>query len=116
MDEPAVTPDYGPAIAIRAIASTTCEPHIGAALSEVVPVRETRRARIASGEPPEDADPWIVSAEEGGSFCAVATRAAREEDEVRLSKDACRRLVTRSGDEVALTPLPVSRRGGKAHG
>jgi arginine N-succinyltransferase len=91
-------------------------PYFGAALSEVVPVHETRRARIASGAPPEDADPWIVSAEEGESFRAVATRVVREEDEVRLSKDACRRLVTRPGDDVALTPLPVSRRGEQAHG
>lgn len=91
-------------------------PYFGAALSEVVPVRETRRARIASGAPPEDADPWIVSAGEGGSFRAVATRVVREEDEVRLSKDACRRLAARPGDEVALTPLPVSQSGEQTRG
>ena len=91
-------------------------PYFGAVLSEVVPVRETRRARIAGGTPPKDADPWIVSSEEGGSFRAVATRAVHEEDEVRLSKDACRRLAARPGDEVAVTPLPVSRSGEAAHG
>ncbi len=91
-------------------------PFFGAELSEVIPVRETRRVRVAPEAPPRDADPQIVSSQKGGGFRAVATRAAIDGDQVRLSKDARKRLDASPGDEVAVTPLQVARRGGKAHG
>ncbi len=91
-------------------------PFFGAALSEVIPVRETRHVCVSREAPPGDADPHIVSSEDGGEFRAVATRAALDGDQLRLSKDAHKRLDASPGDEVAVTPLPASRRGGETHG
>ncbi len=90
-------------------------PFFGAALSEVIPVRETRHVRVSREAPPRDADPCIVSSQDGGGFRAVATRAALDNDQVRLSKDARERLDASPGDELAVTPLPASRRGEKTH-
>ncbi len=91
-------------------------PFFGAALSQVIPVRETRHVRVSREAPPRDADSRIVSSEDGGEFRAVATRAALDGDQLRLSKDARKRLDASTGDEVAVTPLPASRRKGKTHG
>jgi len=91
-------------------------PFFGAALPEVIPVRETRRVHVAAESPPRDAAAWIVSSEKGGRFRACATRVDLGGDQLRLSKDACKRLDANPGDELAVTPLPVSQRKGTAHG
>lgn len=83
-------------------------PFVGAPTERVIPIRETVRGQLAQGAPPEDTPPAIVSSEEGGAFRAVATRAARAGEEIRIGKEARDRLGVTAGDELAWTPLPRS--------
>jgi arginine/ornithine N-succinyltransferase beta subunit len=48
----------------------------------------------------------IVSTEEGGRFRATVAPACADADEIRISKEARKRLELNIGEEVALTPLP----------
>ncbi len=86
-------------------------PFVGAAVSEILPIRETRRVELADGSPSDEAAPWIVSNEQDGGFRALATRAELEAERVRLPKEARARLKLSTGDTLAVTPLP-----GTAHG
>jgi arginine N-succinyltransferase len=89
-------------------------PFVGAAVSEVIPIRDTKMGRLADeadGEPADDDLVYIASSEENGpGFRAVACRAALDDGSVRLPKEAIRRLGLGPGDEVTLTPLPPSRK------
>jgi len=86
-------------------------PFVGAPTSRVIPIRETVRAQLGEGAPPDGAPPAIASTEAGGGFRAVAAPAQREGGELWLGKEARDRLGLAPGDEVAWTPLP--RPGGK---
>ncbi|MEE9279516.1 MAG: arginine N-succinyltransferase [Myxococcota bacterium] len=83
-------------------------PFVGAALSEIVPIRETAAGRLASDTPADDAATGIVSTEEGGAFRATVAPAEVAGDAIRISKEARKRLGLTAGEEVALTPLPPS--------
>ena len=85
-------------------------PYVAAALSDVVPARETRRVEIAREAPSQDASPYIISTQLGASFRALATRASMQGDLVHIPKDARKRLAVNPGEEVAVTPLPKSKR------
>lgn len=86
-------------------------PFIGAAIGEVIPIRETRRAQLSEvplAPPAPRAEPWIASFEEEGPFRALVTGLDLTPDGVvRLPKEAARRLGACAGDEIALTPLPA---------
>ena len=90
-------------------------PFIGAAVSEVIPIRDTRTARLAAealDEPGDDFLLFIASIEEDAGFRAVATPGELDADgAVHLPKESSRRLDVQTGDELFLTPLPRSRRG-----
>jgi arginine N-succinyltransferase len=81
-------------------------PFYGAAMDDVVPVRETVVGRLAGEAPPDDAPLAILSTLDDGAFRAVAVPCAKQGTEIRAPKDAVRRLELREGDEVAWTPLP----------
>ena len=81
-------------------------PFYGAPMDEVVPVRDTTVGRLGKDAPPDDAPLAILSAVDDGAFRAVAVPCLREGGEIRVPKDAGRRLGVREGDEVAWTPLP----------
>jgi arginine N-succinyltransferase len=89
-------------------------PFVGAETAQVTPVRETVRGVLADGVPSEGAPAGILSTEEGGGFRAVAAPAERSGDQVRIAKEARKRLGLNTGEEVTVTPLP--RSGGKGAG
>lgn len=91
-------------------------PFLGAAASEVVPIRETVTGPLAAGNPAEDGALHIASTEEGGGFRATVTPAETEGEAIRIGKDARKRLGLETGEEVALTPLPTSSRAGGNRG
>ncbi len=84
-------------------------PFYGARTDDVIPIRETARSVVASDEPGTDAKGTLVSAGEGQEFRAVAVEVEGSEGQVRLPKDARRRLGVSVGDSVVLTPLPTRR-------
>lgn len=80
-------------------------PFVGAAMNEVVPVRETLSGAL-SDEPADDTAPQaIVMTEEGGHLRAVIANAQAHDGGLRVVKDACDRLEISAGDELTLTPL-----------
>lgn len=81
-------------------------PFVGAAFSDIVPIRETISGHLAAGSPARDAGQGIVSSEEGGSFRATVAPAEVEDAAIRIPKEARERLGLASEDELALTPLP----------
>jgi len=90
-------------------------PFVGAAVSEVIPIRDSRSGAL-SADDYDGADDgtatWIASTEEDGRFRAVASAGEIAGDgAVRLPKESSKRLGIGEGDEVALTPLPASSRG-----
>ena len=88
-------------------------PFIGAAVSEVIPIRDTRSGPLLceSADPDGAASPAIASLEDEGGFRAVATPAEWRDGRVQLPVEAARRLGASPDDEIALTPLPASLRG-----
>ncbi len=93
-------------------------PFVGAAVSELIPLRETRFGVLAtSGEGAgDDAAPAIASLEDERGFRAVATRARLDGRKLHLPKEAARRLGASEGDALAVTPLPASSRQGGTRG
>ncbi len=94
-------------------------PFIGAATSEIVPIRDTRSGPLSRepyDEQAEDAAPFIAAVEDDRGYRAVATPAALVGDEVQLPKEASRRLRASEADPIALTPLPRPRPGGATRG
>lgn len=93
-------------------------PFVGAATSEVIPIRDTVLGRLA-GEPLagdiDAGDPFIASSEAGErGFRAVATHARMTESgEVELPVEAAKRLGVAEGAEIFLTPLPASTGGAR---
>ena len=91
-------------------------PFVGAAASEVIPIRDTRSGTLSADDddgPPGPAT-HIASTEEDGCFRAVASAGEIADDgAVRLPKESSKRLGVSEGDEVALTPLPVSSAGAR---
>lgn len=83
-------------------------PFVGAACSELTPVRDTVTGPLAAEALEQtEAHSWIAATGENGDFRAVLSPALRAADgQVALSKEAARRLGAASGDEIALTPLP----------
>lgn len=92
-------------------------PFVGAACSEVTPIRDTLTGPLAADTPEVLApDKWIAAAGCNGDFRAVVSTALRSDDgQIALPKEAARRLDAGAGDEIALTPLPPKTQGGK-HG
>ena len=95
-------------------------PFVGAACSEVIPIRETLTGPLAADAPRTAEGPapdeWIAATGCNGDFRAVVSTALRGDDgQIALSKEAARRLDAGPGDEIALTPLPKKIQGGK-HG
>ena len=91
-------------------------PFVGAAVSEVIPIRDTRSGALGADayDGPARAATHIASSEEEGRFRAVACAGEITDDGVvRLPKESSKRLGIAEGDEVALTPLPASSRGGR---
>ncbi len=91
-------------------------PFVGAAVSEVIPIRETRSGALCADayDEPARAATHIASSEEEGRFRAVACAGEITDDGVvRLPKESSKRLGIAEGDEVAMTPLPASSRGGR---
>ena len=91
-------------------------PFVGAAVSEVVPVRRSVTGRLGSGSPPQGSPSAIVSTEEGGSFRATVAPALTSGNEIRLPKEARERLGLCAGEEITCTPLPPSSRRGDENG
>ena len=91
-------------------------PFVGAAVSEIVPVRESVTGRLGTGCPPEGARPAIVSTEEAGSFRATISPALSDGNEICLSNEARKRLELRAGEEVTSTPLPPPSPRGNGNG
>jgi arginine N-succinyltransferase len=85
-------------------------PYVGAAASDIAPIRETAVGWIADAEPDARALPAIVASEESGAFRAVAAPALVEGTSVQVAKEARERLGVSAGDEVSVTPLPTPRR------
>ena len=82
----------------------------------MIPIRDSVSGALEHGAPDEDAPNTIVHTLEGGRFRAVIAQAQLIEGELRVAKDACKRMQITPGDEVALTPLPPSRKRGDSHG
>jgi arginine N-succinyltransferase len=91
-------------------------PFYGAATEDLVPVRETVQGSLAAEAPGADARRWIAHREGCPGFRAVVTPAERESGEVRIGKEARKRLGACVGDEVWLTPLPPARDAAAAPG
>lgn len=87
-------------------------PFVGAEAARVIPVRDTVRGRVAEGEPDAGAPAAILSSEEGGGFRALVIAASRDGAEIRVPKEARKRLRVSTADEVHWTPLPEPRRDG----
>lgn len=87
-------------------------PFYGAATDAVLPVRETAPGRVVAAEPGAAARPAIASAEDADGFRAVAARAERRGDQVRLAREALERLGLREGGRVWTTPLRTSGKAG----
>jgi len=88
-------------------------PFYGAPIAKVIPIEQTQTLHLAAGEPADDAPACIIASEEGGDFRALACRAETSQDELRLSKEAIRRLGASRGDPLTRTPLPHT---GTRHG
>ncbi len=86
-------------------------PFVGAAVSEIVPIRDSVAGRLGTGSAPESTQPAIVSTEEGGSFRATVAPALSSGTEICLPKEARECLGLCAGEEVTSTPLPPSGRG-----
>ena len=91
-------------------------PFVGAAVSEIVPFRESVTGRLGTGSPPDDTLPAIVSSEEGGSFLATVAPALSTGNQIQLRKEARERLGLCAGEEVTCTPLPPPSRGRSKNG
>ncbi len=87
-------------------------PFVGASVDRVIPIRETLRGRVSRGAPDETATPAILATEQAGAFRAVAAPALANGTDVRVAVEALERLGLDTGDEISVTPLPPSRRGG----
>lgn len=85
-------------------------PFVGAAVSDVIPIRDTISGHLADGSPAPNAAVHIIHSEESGEFRGVALPAARDQDAIVVPKEARRRLELSTGDEVSLTPFPISTR------
>lgn len=81
-------------------------PFVGAAVSEITPIQRSVAGTLAAGTPADTAPAMIVSTEEGGRFRATVAPASADADEIRIPKEARKRLELNIGEEVALTPLP----------
>ena len=91
-------------------------PFVGAAVSEIVPIRLSVPGRLGTGSVCEGTLPAIVSTEEGGSFRATIAPALSSENEICLPKEARERLGLCAGEEVTCTPLPASSRRERKNG
>ena len=87
-------------------------PHFQARLDDVVPVRATRRARVAEADSSSGAGRLLIAPDDGDadpraprSFRAVAVSADVTGDLVALSPPARAALGVQAGDAVALLPL-----------
>lgn len=86
-------------------------PFYGALTGDVIPISQTVRATVGKGGVPDSAPPAIAVACGTGEFRAVAARAHCADGCAFLPKEAKKRLRVGVGDEIAITPLPVSSRG-----
>jgi arginine N-succinyltransferase len=91
-------------------------PFVGAAVSEITPIQQSVAGTLAAGTPADAAPAMIVSTEEGGRFRATTAPARADGDEIRIPKEARKRLELNIGEEVALTPLPLSGQARETRG